>query len=188
MRGFANLRVWATLWCCLAIAVPRPALAALASAAPSTDTPGNGGWQGLAVADVALGHGGLLIGQVLSTEGRPLADTPVAVLYEGREIATAVSDANGRFAVSGLRGGSYSIVAGDTPGAFRLWAAGTAPPAAGSLAMVVVGNRVVRGQCRPGCNYGPVGGLLRNPWVIATLVGAAVAIPIALADDDDSAS
>jgi len=189
MKKCANLRGWATICCCLAIAVPRPAIAALAGGAPLAEAPGSGRGHTPVVTDVALHEGGVLVGQLFNTEGQSLAGIPVAVQYQGREIATTVADANGRFAVGGLRGGTVTLIAGDTSRAFRVWAPGTAPPAAGSVAMAVVGTRVVRGQCCPPCGgCRPIGGLLRNPWVIATLVGAAVAIPIALADDDDSAS
>ena len=50
----------------------------------------------------------------------------------------------------------------------------TAPPAAQSAALLVSGSDVVRGQN---------GGLvywLTNPWVLAGLIAAAIAIPIAL--------
>jgi hypothetical protein len=79
----------------------------------------------------------------------------------------------------------------------RLWAPGSAPPHA-QQAVVLVGNEtVVRGQspscgrcghcrhcCGAGRGAGPLGRLVRNPWVIAGLIGAAVAIPIATDNDD----
>jgi hypothetical protein len=189
MKESAKLRAWFTICCCVALAVPRPALAVLTTAPSPTERSAPERTPAAVATDVALQSGGVLVGQILSTEGQPRSATPVTVLYQGREIATTVTDRNGRFLVPGLRGGTYNVVAGDTPFPLRLWAPGTAPPAARPVVMAIVGDHVVRGQCRPCCPpYPAVGGLLRNPWVIATLVGAAVAIPIAVADDDDDSA
>lgn len=193
-------QTWVMVCCSLIMVVPRPALAAaLASLSQQADertaatpTP--------TVGDVALRRGGQLVGQLFNGAGSPLQSTPVTILWQGRKLGQTVTDANGLFAVTGLRGGTYTIAAAGTSAAFRLWAPGTAPPSAVNAAMVVSGDPVVRGQGQridgcPPCNaggrvgYSRVGALLRNPWVIAALVGTAIAVPIAVADsDNDSAS
>jgi len=70
-----------------------------------------------------------------------------------------------------------------------LWAPGTAPPSARDGLLVVSEEPVVRGQDARG--FGRLRRLVQNPWVISSLVGAAIAIPIAVDahnDDEDSAS
>ena len=67
--------------------------------------------------------------------------------------------------------------------AIRVWAAGTAPPnsiAQLKLTTAPASPQVVRGQhCGPG-----FWGVLTNPWVSAGLITAAIAIPIAVSNDD----
>jgi hypothetical protein len=68
---------------------------------------------------------------------------------------------------------------------YRLWAEQTAPPAANDGVLVVHGDDAVRGNsCNP-CGGGLLG-VLANPWVLAAIVAAAIAIPLALDDDDDA--
>jgi hypothetical protein len=134
---------------------------------------------------VALRSDGLLVVQLVGTDGNPLITTPVTVLGPDGPVATTTTDANGLLAVGGLRGATYRVVVAGSVAVLRAWAPGTAPPAAADPALIVVGDQVVRGQCPPCRGRRPIGRLLRNPWVIATLVGAAIAIPIATADDDD---
>jgi hypothetical protein len=139
-----------------------------------------------AVIDVALDAGGTLQGQVVDARGEAAPRTPVSIQQLDREVARAVTDASGRFRVTGLRGGTYRIVAGEATGAYRLWAANTAPPAALPSALVVAGDQqLVRG------NLGQCIQFLRNPWVVAGLVAVAIAVPVALHNaekDDESRS
>ena len=79
----------------------------------------------------------------------------------------------------------------------RLWAANTAPPSA-VAGFTHVDGAVQRGQCTVDSCTGTCGGtcgackgkcgplgLLMNPWVIGAAVAAAIAIPLAVNDDDD---
>jgi hypothetical protein len=96
-----------------------------------------------------------------------------------------VSDAQGGFAVPDLAGGVIEFVDGTRSWHVRCWAHGTAPPSSVAVLCLAGEQDVVRGQVAPGC-WG-----LNNPWVIAGLVAAAIAIPIALSnnrDDRDDAS
>jgi hypothetical protein len=139
------------------------------------------------IRDVELAHGGLLIGRLLDANGRPLSNAEVALVSGETTLAETRSDPEGVFAVSGLRGGVHQIVTPDTAQVCRLWANGTAPPRTASSVDVVAAEDVVRGQ------YGPPPGnrlwkkakvWATNPFVIGGVVAAAVAIPVALADDD----
>jgi hypothetical protein len=135
-----------------------------------------------AVRDVALHDGGSLKGQVLDAAGTPVADTAVAVLEQGRPIASTQTGADGRFAMTGVKAGVYEVATSNGVTVCRLWAPRTAPPAAQADALVVHGDTVVRG----GHGGGGVIGFLSNPWVLGGIVAAAIAIPLALDDDDAS--
>lgn len=139
------------------------------------------------IRDVELGYGGLLVGRLLDANGRPLSGANVSIVAGESKLAETRSDADGVFAVSGLRGGVHQVVTPDTAQVCRLWTNGTAPPKTASSIEVVATEDVVRGQ------YGPPPGnrmwkkakvWATNPFVIGGVVAAAVAIPVALADDD----
>lgn len=149
----------AVLGCCL----PEPLLAAA-------------GPQGPVATDVALREGGVLVGQVMDPHGAGVGRIEVSVRQGAKNPVATKTGPDGSFAVKGLRGGVYQIAAADGHGVYRLWTAGTAPPAASSEALVVVGKGVVRGQDGPG----PWKTFLTNPLVIAAVVGTAVAIPVVL--------
>jgi hypothetical protein len=135
------------------------------------------------VIDVALQSSGVLRGVVVDQQGALLSRTEVKVWQKDQQIAVTATDEQGRFAVSNLRGGVYQITAAGGQGIYRVWAVSTAPPVAQPGAMVVAGHDLVRGQASS-----PVLRFFTNPWVLAGLVGAAIAIPIALSNDDDSTS
>ena len=78
--------------------------------------------------DIALAKGGILIGQVVDTEGQTLEKAEVVLKSGGKEIARCQSDKQGKFQVSGLRGGSIEVATMGTTGNCRVWAPGTAPP------------------------------------------------------------
>jgi hypothetical protein len=127
------------------------------------------------VRDVALQEDGVLKGQVLDTQGAPLPGIPVVVARQGQPVATTKTAADGSFAVTGLRGGIYEIVTAQGSAVYRLWAPRTAPPAATASALIVSEDTVVRGA---------IGGF--SPWILGAIVAAAVAIPLAMDDDDDA--
>ena len=128
---------------------------------------------GSVIRDIALREGGVLVGQIVTAEGTAAAKVPVSLQQNGTELVRTVTDANGLYAVKGLRGGVYQVVSGKTIDTYRLWTPGTAPPSARDAAMLVEGNAVVRGK---------LGDLLGNPWVLTTIIAAAIAIPIAVSN------
>lgn len=155
---------------------PQPAVAAT----PTGQTP--------LVVDVALAGGDLMLGQVVDTQGQPLAGADVTLSVAGRTIATAKSDAKGFFAFRGLQGGVYQLAAAEGRAIYRVWAAGTAPPGARQGALVVAGKDFARGQLR---GYGGgmgglanLGALAGTGPIFAGMVATAVAIPVAVHNAD----
>ncbi|HID75604.1 MAG TPA: carboxypeptidase regulatory-like domain-containing protein [Planctomycetaceae bacterium] len=136
------------------------------------------------VVDVRLLEDGVLLGQVVDSNGKPVPEVPVAVASGQRQLAVGRSDGRGYFAFRGLRGGVYEISAAQGAAAYRLWAPGTAPPTAQPGALVVGGQDLVRGQCGECGQPGPLGRLgyyaCARPWIVAGLVATAVAVPVGI--------
>lgn len=138
--------------------------------------------------DVALREGGVLVGQVVNQQGMAKPHTAVSIRFANHEVVRTTTDENGVFAAKGLRGGQYELMTDEGASTCRLWAADTAPPAARPAALLVSGDNVVRGQ---GVVNSWVGWMKTHPYLTAGTVAAAVAIPIALVDnneDDDQGS
>jgi len=189
MTAFRRMQTAAAFLGWAALMTPPSALAAdRYSAGPSAIV--DAARQSPPTLDVALRQNGVLVGLVTTSAGIPQKDTPVILSRNGQVIGRTATDPDGRFALTGLSGGTYELLAGNSPSLVRLWAPGTAPPAAGQDALVVIGDPVLRGQ--GGTGHSPAAyrlrRLLHNPWIWATVIGAAIAIPIAASDDDDFAS
>jgi S1-C subfamily serine protease len=136
--------------------------------------------------DVALGNGGVLVGQVVDAQGKAAAMATVILADHQQEIARVRTDQEGKFSALGLRGGVYRISSQGQETIYRLWAPNTAPPIAQQGVTLVVGNDVVRGQS--GISLGPFASMAQlvadHPLITASAIGAVIAIPIALDDDD----
>lgn len=159
---------------------------AQAAGAPTQQTTATGvATPQLKIQDVSLHDHGVFTGTVLDKSGAARASVPVAVSRQGQVVARTETDASGRFAVQGLTGGVYEVQTPVGSGVYRLWAPRTAPPAAHSMAMVTSDQSVVRAQMSLQ-NGGSAFSWLANPWVLAGVVAAAIAIPLALDDDDAS--
>lgn len=99
------------------------------------------------IVDVALRDGGILVGQVIDSQRMPISSQQVVVRLQGRKIVTTTTNQQGRFAIRGMRSGTYTIETANGGGTFQLWAPNTAPPSAQSVAAVVSQRDVVmRGQ------------------------------------------
>jgi hypothetical protein len=140
--------------------------------------------------DIALADGGVFVGQIVDAQGVAQVESEVAVLYQGKEVVRTVTDERGVFAARGMRGGQYEVVAQGCVAPCRLWAAHTAPPAARPAALIVTNVDVVNGQYGSlGTPGGVLGWMQSHPLLVAGAVVTAIAIPVAIAaDDDDSAS
>lgn len=146
----------------LGMCIPQVAFAV--QTAPAAATP--------AVVDIALEDGGVLNGRLVDLQGANVANMPVSVKVQNREVATTKTGEDGRFSVKDLKGGVYQVSAGQGEGAYRLWSNGAAPPSAQKGAIVYT--------------QGGVKMLLANPIVIAGVVATAIAVPVALANSSSS--
>ena len=166
-----SLKFAAAALSCLGMLLSPTAMAAAPLAAPS---------------DVALGDGGVLVGQVVDAQGMAVALATVTLADHQQEIAKVRADQDGKFSVPGLRGGVYRISSRGQDTMYRLWAPNTAPPIAQQGVILVVGDEVVRGQY--GTSPGPFSSIAQwvadHPLITASAIGAAIAIPIALDDDE----
>jgi hypothetical protein len=106
---------------------------------------GNSGPEPL-IQDVKLQAGGILTARIVNAQGNPVSGEQVSILFQGKEVAAVVSDADGFATVSGLRPGLHAIATPTGMSACRLWNAETAPPASASVPAVVSDAQVIRGQ------------------------------------------
>lgn len=128
------------------------------------------------IQDVKLQTGGILTARIVNAQGNPVAGEQVSILFQGKEVAAVVSDADGFATVSGLRPGLHAIATPTGMSACRLWNADTAPPASASVPAVVSDAEVIRGQF----------GAFNLPMVVV-LAAAAAGIVLAI-DAENTAS
>ena len=131
------------------------------------------------VMDVTLTDGGMLRGQIVDAQGQPVADAPVSVLFEGKEVVSTKTVADGSFAVNGLRNGTHVVASGENGGVYRMWSSDSAPPAARPGIMIVRGGRIARGQ-----GFTSRAGLL----MVAGLAGIVIAGTVSQGNDHRSGS
>lgn len=134
--------------------------------------------------DVTLTVGGVLRGYVLDAQAAPVANVEVRLTApDGQQVATR-SDDRGRFGYQGLRGGAYQLETEQGVVLCRAWTADAAPPQSAATLLVVHDEQAVRGQWHaPPHVNGVVGRMKRvmtNPFAVAAIIGAAVAIPVAI--------
>ena len=119
------------------------------------------------ITDLVLYDGGVLVGQVINDRNTPQSGIRVSLRdSQNREVATAVTDRQGAFTISGIRGGVYQLVTPRGRQIYRIWPQGMAPPSAQQTVRMVVPSGVE--------------GIVSNPGVVGTLVAAGVATAIAV--------
>ena len=195
MKLVKSLRMTAVWMACAGMLTP----AAIFGSTPAEPT------TPLRISDVALAAGNTLTGQLVDSQGQPLAQQAVYLQRNGQVVAKVVTNEVGQFQAGQLQGGLYHVATSTTQGTYRVWADQTAPPAAATGVLLVDNGQVLRGQCADGCSTagvpghvlgqggfpvapggGGMLGFLANPWVIGAAVAAAIAIPLAVDDDDAS--
>ena len=149
------------------------------------------------IQDIVLRPDQSLHGIVVDSAGETHANVPVTVFQHGNEVARTETDADGRFVACGLRGGSCIVQYPDQVRQYRVWTPKAAPPSAcgrifhrkKSCQRTNKCNCQHHGRkckkCRGCKGTGMIGGVMKSPLALAA-IGAAVAVPIALNDDDDN--
>lgn len=160
-----------------------------------------------AIFDIRLSNGALS-GQVVNSAGKPEQHKDVVLLSKLAPVSKVSTDEAGRFAIPVTKQGAYRVVIADRAFSVRVWAPEAAPPASRDSLLCVVQD-TLRGQCgcgsmgdcasgapcacdSPACpapcqsSHGKVKAILCNPAIIGLGVAAAIALPIALDDDDDA--
>lgn len=164
MRGTKLFRMQIIALVCVGMMLPQ----AVMGAAPAPKVKIN---------DVALGNGGMLVGQVVDQQGLGIAGAQVVVLQQGRKPVQTVADKAGKFQTAGLSGGPAQVVTAGGQGVYRLWTAKTAPPTATRSAMILSNGSVVRGQ-----HHG-MGG-----WLLPALAAGGIIAGVAVATSNTSSS
>ena len=178
-------------WMLILSIVVSPAMS-VAGSQPGTPVPGK-----TSLKNVELDVDGSLRGKLVTEAGIPV--TAAAIRVQSQTDTNKVSqilatDETGSFVVSGLKSGTCLITVGDNTYACRVWNHATAPPKSLQTVALVDAGRVVRGNdcCNDCCDNGcGIGNKIRcmssgQKIGLGLLVGAAIAIPIALDDDDAS--
>lgn len=137
------------------------------------------------VHDVRLDTDQTFHGLVLNGQGKPVAEQVVILTREDANAQKwqVQTDKQGSFVVRGLSAGTYQLQTRQGISICRLWTSEAAPPKSASTLLVVDDPLVERGQR-------PISELFRvDPVLMATVVAAAIAIPIVIHKSrDDSGS
>jgi hypothetical protein len=131
--------------------------------------------------NVELSKHGEVRGRVLDVHGRPVAGSDVEIsTKDGKQVA--MTNGDGEFKLTGLKGGVCVVHVGEAHYGARLWQQGTAPPKSlKQFSVVNDPNFVVRGQ--DGALFGLSPAELLS---VGILTGSTAAIIIAVTDDDAS--
>ena len=132
------------------------------------------------VEDLSL-QNGVLVGALVDEGGRGVEDAPVIIAQEGKAVAELRTDADGRFEAKGLKPGVYQVVSHGGLRQYRVWEEGTAPAEAKRGVIHQVDPQVARGA-----QSGGLIAFLTHPIVLVAIIATAIAVPIALDDDDAS--
>lgn len=165
----------------MVVALATPSQPLFAAGPKPAPTPTRAAPVKLPTQDVELSADGVLQGYFVNEEqGAGEAGLKVTLHQNSAEpIAATVTGENGEFQFSGLRGGTYQVVVDDEHVmAYRAWTAGTAPPRTTQQAVFVAGDATRAGLWFAGLSP-------EAQLAILALIAAGIAIPIAIAANDD---
>lgn len=131
------------------------------------------------VMDMVLTEAGGLRGEVWDSLGHPQIAADVMLWKDTELVGQTRTDADGQFQFEGLRTGMYRLATPEATVACRVWGKTVAPPNARQSLLVVTNMYSARGQQ-------PINEVFCfNPFLMGTIIAAAIAIPIAVHDSGD---
>ena len=98
------------------------------------------------VFDIGLTKDGAFIGRVVDHTGAAMEGAEVVVKQGKTEVARTITDKQGTFVASNMKGGVYTVASGATEGTYRVWTENATPPSAKGQALLVLGQNGARGQ------------------------------------------
>jgi hypothetical protein len=136
--------------------------------------------QRVVVTDSELDANGTWQGVVVTPQGVAVPRAHLQLWSAPRKqiASVAVTNETGRFRFERVRPGSYTLRCDEEVRIYRLWKSGTAPPAAGNRALVVLGDAVTRGKLYDWA--------AAHPAITYVGIAAAIAVPFAVIDQDSS--
>ena len=131
------------------------------------------------IMDLVLAEGDVLRGEVWNSSGHAQIATDVVLWKDADLIGRTLTDADGKFRFEGLPTGLYRIATPDATIACRVWSERVAPPNARQSLLIVTNMYSARGQQ-------PINEVFCfNPFLMGTIIAAAIAIPIAVHNSGD---
>ncbi|MBN2024645.1 MAG: carboxypeptidase regulatory-like domain-containing protein [Pirellulales bacterium] len=170
MRSSAFAAKGVAILACLGLLSPEGAWAAPAAAVspPAVET-----------ADAELGPRGTFGGAVVDPQGLAVPGARVMLVVGPGRVVNAKTNRDGQFAFIGVQPGTHVVAAAGTVKTCRLWAPGTAPPAARTGGVLIVANgAAVRGQ-REWYTW-----IADHYILFGCGVAAAIAVPCAVVDSN----
>ena len=131
------------------------------------------------VLDISLAQGGTFTGRVVDQTGAALEGAEVVVKQGKTEVSRTITDKQGTFVATNMKGGVYTVASGATEGTYRVWAEKSAPPSAKNQALLVMGQNGARGQCG-GYNCDGGGSLVGPILLVGALAAGAFGVGYAL--------
>ena len=178
MSKSARLATWIAVL--LAILNPLPALGTPPAVSRNAE---NRRLNAVEVKDVQLDARGSLRGVVVDAQGKRQAAAKLTLSRVDRPAERTVLETreDGQFATLPIKPGVYRLETSEGVIGCRLWSSTAAPPSASKSLLVVNDTEVVRGQR-------PIRELFySDPLLMAGVVAAAIAIPIAVHKSRDDA-
>ena len=138
------------------------------------------------VLDVSLGKSDTFNGRTVDHTGAPVKGAKVILKQGKAEVGQSLTDSEGRFAVQNLKSGVYQVSCGATEGTYRLWSQQSAPPAAKTQGLLVLGENGARGQYGCCCDDGSGVWLCCAGALLAGIAVAALVIAITANNKSDN--
>ena len=124
------------------------------------------------VVDLRVDKDGTFCGRLVTPRGNAVSGANVELMRNSDRIAAVKTDPNGYFVLPTPLPGVYHVSDGTWIQSIRIWASGTAPPAAIDQILIVAKEPIIAGQVSP-LRY-----WMANPNVMLATAAIAIAVPV----------